>query len=512
MTQFIQSEGEQPSTVVACPFHKYLAPGDSSFVVSVPKPFLTYFSPINGGSLLKRKFFFASLRLVPDFFSRDAQMYDLDSDVDLETRVNLQFYLMHKISPLLFTSAGNSVGGWEFETKVNVLSDNKIETFFESVNKYSESNKPQSLVGAPFFFDWTEESFQQSVMDQSLAAAVVPASSDVTINEFVPAMSLLFYGVPKVDPTKHFNVLQPSQRKIPEANNYIFPSEAYESEELLSTLRVRLAVAPNTKILFSQKKMLNLLGFQPDRRTGYKFEFVNPSNDNYMYFVAEDPPTLNQYNYGKINATVAANVLISTVQNLPMTLKQKRSNAYLYKELKKSVNKLAQETNIDFNIEYNTTSEIFKFVFPVNTGIKTVLHCDTDFSSRLGYGVKREIANTDTSVSVKNTIDKSAAKAKVLSFDTGHVIVTCFNTSSNQTSISNNQYMASLLPDNAGMMTISPCLGNDIPTFVPPNFEQDGQNNVPLLCNLLKFNDLGDPVPFQWKTGGYISGILQGKL
>ena len=114
-------------------------------------------------------------------------------------------------------------------------------------------------------------------------------------------------------------------------------------------------------------------------------------------------------------------------------------------------------------------------------------------------------------MSAKNIVERSAEKAKILSFDTGHVIVTCFNTSSNQTSISNNQYMASLLPDSAGMMTISPCLGEN-PSFVPPNYERDGKNNVPLLCNLLKFNDLGEAVPFQWKTGAYISGILQGKL
>lgn len=496
MTMYTQYE---PSTAVACPFYQYLSPGESNFTISVPKPFLTCFSPLKR-SLLKRKFFFASLRLVPDYFSRDAQLLDLDSDVDLQTKINMEFYVMHKISPLLFTAA-SPTNVWEFETKVGVLPDNKIETLFEVLNKYSESAKPVSLVKAPFFFDWTDENFEESIIDQT-----------IHMNEFVTAMSLLFYGVAKPDVNKHFNVLQPSQRKVTGANNYVFPSEAYTNEDLLSTIRVRLAIAPNTKVLFSQKKMLTMLGFQPDKRTGYKFEFVNPSVDSYLFMVAQDPPTINQYNYGKINAMVVSNVLMSSVQNISMTLKEKRSNDVLYKKLKKSFDTLADETNIDFNLDYNKGNETFKFVFPTNTGIKTIVHCDTDFSSRLGYGVKREISANDVAKSIKTTVDKSASKAKVLSFDTGHVIVTCFNTSSNQMSISNNQYMASLLPDNAGMMTISPCLGEDIPTFVPPNFEQDGQNNVPLLCNLLKFNDLGQPVPFQWKTGAYISGILQGKL
>ena len=508
----ILSTQYEPSTGVACPFHKFLAPGDSSFTISVPKPFLNYHSSVSQLPI-KRKFFFGSLRLVPDFFSRDAQLLDLDSDVDLNTRVQMQFHLIYRISPLLFTAA-SPTNVWEFETKPGTLPDSKIETLFDVLNKYSESAKPTGMVKAPFFLDWTEETFEQSVLDQSLSITVAEplGQMPVNINDFVSSMSLYFYGEPKVNPAKHFDILQPSQRKVVGSNNYVFPSEAYENEELLSAVRIRLAVAPNTKILFSQKKMLTLLGFQPDKRIAHKFEFVNPSTDSYMYFVAEDPPTLNQYNDGKINAMVVSNVVVAPVQHLSMTLKEKRSNISLYKYLKKSIDNLSDQTNIDFGLDYNNTSETFKVIFPNNTGIKTTVYCDTDFSSRLGYGAQREINASDISVSVKNVIDKSASKAKVLSFDTGHVIVTCFNTSSNQTSISNNQYMASLLPDNAGMMTISPCVGEEVPTFVPPNYEQDGQNNVPLLCNLLKFNDLGEPVPFQWKTGAYISGILQGKL
>ena len=153
-----------------------------------------------------------------------------------------------------------------------------------------------------------------------------------------------------------------------------------------------------------------------------------------------------------------------------------------------------------FNLEYNNVSETFKFIYPNNQSIKTVVYCDNDLSSRLGFGLKREITVEDTSKPVQNlTVKEGSKKSKILSFDTGHVVVTCFNTSSNLTSVSNNQYMASLLADNAGMLTISPCVGEP-PSFVPPNFEQDGNNNVPLLCNLLKFNDVGDLVPFQWKT------------
>ena len=56
--------------------------------------------------------------------------------------------------------------------------------------------------------------------------------------------------------SKYSNRLPPSQRKIPKANNWAFPTMAYTEPSVLATIRVRLAVAPNTKVLFSAKKCL----------------------------------------------------------------------------------------------------------------------------------------------------------------------------------------------------------------------------------------------------------------
>lgn len=506
MSRFTQFEETLPPFAdnVSCPFHKYIAPGQSNFTVSVPKPFLTYFSPINQ-KVMKRNFFFGSLRLIPDFFNRDAQLYDLDTEQDLDTQTTNQYNLLHKISPFVFSSlaTGNTeVAGWEYEIKSGVLEDNRIETFFKLVNQYTESAKPPGFLSAPFFFDWTttylEEKVEENKMDEYLEAF-----AELLYKESSEGISWA---------SKYSNKLPPSQRKIPKANNWAFPTMAYTEPSVLATIRVRLAIAPNTKVLFSAKKMLDLLGFPAEKRTLYKYEFANPSNDSYLFFVAEVPPTLNMYNYGKITAAPIANVIITPVVNIRTSLREKQTNAPLYKYMKESLNQLAVRTNIDFNLEYNNVSETFKFIYPNNQSIKTVVYCDNDLSSRLGFGLKREITAEDTSKPVQNlTVKEGSKKSKILSFDTGHVVVTCFNTSSNLTSVSNNQYMASLLADNAGMLTISPCVGEP-PSFVPPNFEQDGNNNVPLLCNLLKFNDVGDLVPFQWKTGAYISGILQGKL
>jgi hypothetical protein len=496
-----------PNTDVSCPFHKYIAPGTSTFTVSIPKPFLTYRSPSDDNyrsAVQKRKFSFSSLRLVPDFFSRDAQLFDLDTEEDLKVKTTNQFHLVHKVSPFLFNFAAGTDGLWEFETKSTNLEDNKIATFLDTVNKYTESAKPKRLVKAPFFLDWT-------TLDLDLLQEEDEESVQTDTNDYVKSFASFFYAKPD-DLNAQFNKLQPSQRKVPLANNWAFPDRAYEDPKTLFQVRVRLAVAPNTKVLFSSKKMLELLGFKPEKRTLYKYEFTNQSSSAYTYFVADGPPTMGMYNYGKISAAPYSNLLVTPVQTIAMNFKDKRSNAALYKHVKTVLDRLADETNIDFNIEYNVANETFKFVFGDNPAIKTVVYCDNDLSYRLGYGLKREIGETDVSTPVQDmNIKESAKKARIISFDTGHVVVTCFNTSSNLTSVSNNQYMASLLADNAGMMTITTCRG-EAPSFVPPNYEQDGNNNVPLLCNLLKFNDAGDLVPFQWKTGAFVSGVLQGKL
>ena len=136
-------------TSVACPFHKYLPPGESTFTVSIPKQFLTYYSPVHNEAQ-KRNFFFGSLRLVPDFFSGDAQLYDLDTEEDLSTVITHQFNLVHKISPLYFNAA-NPDNVWDLELKTGTLADSKLETFFDVVNKYTEVAKPEVLLKAPFF-------------------------------------------------------------------------------------------------------------------------------------------------------------------------------------------------------------------------------------------------------------------------------------------------------------------------------------------------------------------------
>ena len=176
---------------------------------------------------------------------------------------------------------------------------------------------------------------------------------------------------------------------------------------------------------------------------------------------------------------------------------------------------LAEETNVEFSINYNEQSEKFSFNFPssVSNGlVSTKFTADTELCQRLGFGFINQITATNTSEPVKIGVDATSSKAITLVFDTGHVVVTCYNTSSNLASIGNNQFMASLFPDQAGAMIFNASLGHTPPTVLPPTFEGGQTDSVPLLCQLRKFNDAGDLVYLNWKAGAFLSGVLCGKV
>ena len=170
---------------------------------------------------------------------------------------------------------------------------------------------------------------------------------------------------------------------------------------------------------------------------------------------------------------------------------------------------MSKETNIDFSINYNKLTGLFSFQWPSNPKISIKLIGEAELLERLGFGLVTEIDKSSVSTKFVVGEKESATKSKVLCFDTGHVVVTCPNTSSNLTSISNNEYLASLLPMGSGILEMPP-LQPDFSAVIPPSFE--GGESVQFKCHLWKFDDAGQMVPFNWLTGSFISGVLKGKI
>ncbi len=479
---------------VSCPFQTYLGAGKSKFVVSIPRPFLTGNLP---GNLqpVKRKFYFSHLRIVPDFYNRDAYLFNFDTLEDLSVRLDYNFGIWYYMSYDLFP------GPLEYprETLPN------LANFFATLNRWSVSIKPTSMIKPPFFIDWVDsESRTEALMERN-----VPDWAQLA-KDFTEMHAEDYYGE-DFDADRHSNKLPSHFRSIPFSNNFLFPTQASRDPNLLDRLRIRIALAPNTKVSFSSKKMLQSLGFDAQRRAGTALGFVNRDPDKYQYFVAEEAPFVDTpLVAARITVTPAAESFFVT-RAISFTPKEKRSNEELGATFKTMLEKIAKETNVDLNVSYGKTTGIFTFQWPTNSKINVELSGDPELYQRLGFGLVNEVNKNSVSTVFKIGDKESASKSKVLCFDTGQVVVTCQNTSSNLTSVSNNEYLLSLLPMGIGVMEMPP-LTHDYLSIVPPAFEGGQQDTVPFHCRLWKFDDMGKMVPFSWNIGAVISGVLKGKV
>jgi hypothetical protein len=270
-------------------------------------------------------------------------------------------------------------------------------------------------------------------------------------------------------------------------------------------------VAPNTRVNFSAKKMLQVLGFDAQRRAGSRLGFVNREPDKYQYFVAEEYPLVNSpMESGRITVTPAAESYF-VHRSVAFTPKEKSSNEGLLKNFKTVLENISKETNVDLSLTLGKTNGVFAFQWPTNRKINVEMSGDPELFQRLGFGLVGGIDRNSVATEFKIGDKESASKSKVLCFDTGQVVVTCQNTSSNLTSISNNEYLNSLLPMGIGVMEMPP-LQPDYVSVVPPAFEGGQADTVPFNCRLWKFDDTGKMVPFNWNIGSVVSGVLRGKL
>ena len=480
-----------PPPQVSCPFQTYLSAGKHTFKVAIPKQFL---SCPHKNQELKRKFYFSHLRLVPDFYNRDAYLFKFDTAEDLNLKLDYDFGLFYDVDADLYPSV------LDFPKQ----DTEGLQIFFNDVNRWSITVKPTNTVKPPFVVDWVDLELEAELLERQAPANTTPE----IIRAFMEGKAFDYYGEELSD-DKHANRLSSSLKTIPYVNSFLFPTMAGENSDVLENLRVRIAVAPNTKLSFSSKRQLQTLGFAADRRVGHRFEFVNRNSQHYEYFVADTYPEVAvKMETGKLHVNPAALGYYAT-RTLGFSLKEKRDNELFQAALQKYLDQMSKETNIDFSISYNKVTGLFAFQWPNNPKIAVKVVADAELFERLGFGLVTEIDKSNVATRFVVGDKESAAKSKVLCFDTGHVVVTCPNTSSNLTSVSNNQYLASLFPMGAGILEMPPPQ-SDVSFVVPPSFE--GGDSVHLKCHLWKFDDAGHMVPFQWLTGSVVSGVLRGKI
>ena len=211
--------------------------------------------------------------------------------------------------------------------------------------------------------------------------------------------------------------------------------------------------------------------------------------------------------------------MISDVLTFTTTLGDSMKNTKIEAKMSAALDSVSNQSNVDIRFSYEVATKMFKFIFPANDNIDLTLGVSPELASLLGYDpVTVEINSKSKSNPRPDTIDvKEAGElSRTLAFDTGLVIVEIDNISSNTTFGLDNQYMASLYPNQSGILTMSSSAASDNsssskrPTISIPSF-MTGSSLVPLQFQLLRFINDNTLVPLIWKTGAFVNGVLCGK-
>ena len=468
---------------VYVPFKKRIPAGDSQFTVDVPQIYTD------------RNFFFSSLVLLPDFYSVEALVENLEEDQVLDTRIEYEISLKisFKNTPSFYPDT--FIPSRDVTTTAELVA--AINTFFELY-------KPAVGTSLGSFLDWTDLRFNGDVQ---------------TWDDWVQnVMAEVYYDEP-YDPAKHFNALPTSARTVVGANNYAIPTNM--TEETLENFRFRLVLAPNTNALFSTSGPLRNLGFresQYGKRTGKgKFKIANEDISTFSFLVARSKQTqvLEKTTVFKMDLELASNDYISDSAVISVTKGESLKNANYLKILQDAMEVFSYETNVKIDVHYSEAEKTFSFVLPVDRGINfATLVVPKELAERLGFDFVTDISYDNKKgnpvsedIDVKNTEEK----ARALGYDTGVVIVSNANIRSNTTAGINEEFMCSLYPTATGTFEIPHLESCFKPaTTKLPHFYTSSTGTVPALFKLSRFLDDSQLVELDWKNGAFVSGLLRG--
>ena len=170
-------------------------------------------------------------------------------------------------------------------------------------------------------------------------------------------------------------------------------------------------------------------------------------------------------------------------------------------------------SNILLSFGYNEEEKKFYFKFPESDVVNIIFKCEPKFAHRLGFGQETIITKGMKAKprEKKETITDAKKKALTVVYDTGPILCTLDQMSSNTTSGALDQTMAALYPHESGILAMpqSLCSCTANLTSIHP-WTQSLAALVPITFRLLRIYEDESISDFQWKCNGYIYGVLQG--
>lgn len=470
---------------VYVPFRIHVPMGTSTFELSVPAEFKD------------RDFYFSYLVLVPEFYSEQAQVLDLDSKEELDEIFTYEVYMKIDYEQKDKLYPGNYVPG---------ILPTTLQALMIDINNYFEIKKAVGTKHLGFFMDWTDVRYEEHRAE----------SWDEFVRDY---MALAYYGEP-FDMEKHFNKLPPSARDVRGANNYLFPLKL--PAVTLENIRFRINIAPNTRVIFSNPRQLAQFGFgvnqigTPNRRSQY--EYPNEETMRFVRMTADNEPTdiiIKVISDLKIYLQVNHIFYVTNTDDFTITKRNTFKNDEYETSMRNILQEFAKTSNINVEFEYNKQSKKFEFKFPDNLNFKNLnIVLPIELAYRMGFGVTNVISKENKigeKVDDEPDVAHIQEKARALAYDTSVVVVSDDSTSSNTTSGISEKFMAALYPTNTGSLEISEsevCLNP--PTMKLPNYNRSTSTHVPVTFKLSRFLDNSQLINLIWKNGAFVFGILRG--
>jgi hypothetical protein len=455
---------------VNIPFNIRLDAGESRFKIDVDKKYAD--NP-------NRLFGFSSVTLTPDYYSRQAFQLDLDSEEELKAITTQEYYIEVDLDKDVFDKQP-----YTSATQIN------ISTLLRNINKHYEQHKPEGLITPLVVFDWHH---------------IGAISSKIDKDEFYKnKLSDLYVGT--FDDSQIGSDVSSTFDDVVQLNKYPFPTKVDD----LSDIIIRVTLAPNVTVAFSNEALPSAMGFtdaQYTVKTKVQFKFHNPSASAYKTFYCENAPSLMKKVYTtKIHTYPTEKYVVSEKGTVSTSKERERKPNLLATDYNNSINALAKKMNLNFSLVHDADEKRFMFVYPDSNGMSINLQVTPYIAHRLGFGHVTYIRPNMQSQPYPEEIEINnvEAIAKVLVYDTGMVVVSLDQQASKQTHQFTNTVMAIMESDEAGVMTTKP--GIEFSRVPVSHF------NPNLEFVLSKFNEANEPIPLGWKVAAYIRGVLVGKV
>jgi len=454
-------------------FSQHLNAGETSFKVKVPQQFLDK----------DRKFGLEFLTLVPDYHSKQAEIYNIDPESEKDSVVEDHFHIGFELDNQFL-----QVAPWE-QPQENV----SLGVIITSLNNYFLTTKPKGCIYPLVYVDWYH-------LD-------APGTSREEDLEFYKTRAVDLYGE-AFNVEKHLGHAPPSMIEIHGFNGMLFPTS--DSPNVVSRIRVQVWMAPNTKLAFSNYDLPQTLGFadnQLPQRVNNQVQLSNPSLDQFSLHECDNEPAMHVLKgakTSKVRVYMNYKSGMSIRGRLATTMSRMHSLVNTALDYNRALQNMAKRLNFDLNLMYDATQKIFKFIFPKNRHINMIVYVSTTLASQLGFGPVEQITPQMTPQVVEKE-DKLQERALALVLDTRMVVVNLEQSASQQNFHFKKTLMAILEPDSLGIMSTKRN-GMSLPR-VPVSYY-----NPTLEFVLHRFDELGKPINLEWKVGGHIQGVLSGTV